>query len=87
VSDEKLVTVLETPDPMELELGRSLLTRAGIPCTVGESGPASYITAVLGSGGFAGVKTLQVFESQHEQALDVLEEAWGKPEPEPEPEG
>jgi hypothetical protein len=85
MSEEKLVTVLETPDPVELELGRSLLTKAGIPCTVGEMGPASYITAVMGSGGFAGVKTLQVRESQHEQALDVLEEAWGPADPGEEP--
>lgn len=76
---EKLVTVLQTPDPVELAMARNLLVDAGIPATVDEGGAASYLTAVLGSA-FSGVKTLQVREQDAERALEVLEQAWGERE-------
>ena len=76
------VVVVETADPMELELARNLLQEDGIPCRV-ESGAASSLLAVTLGAQFAGVHQVLVPADLEERALLLLERAWPEPPPAP----
>jgi len=73
------VIVLETPDPMELAMGRQLLEAAGIPCASRDANAAGAMAVVLGES-FGGVRLLEVPVEFAQSALDVLAAAWGEPD-------
>jgi len=81
MNDEKVVVVLQSADPVELEMARSLLEEAEIPCAVVGGSAAGALTAILGSS-VPGLSELRVPASFEERAHDVLEKAWGDPDEE-----
>ncbi len=74
--DEKVV-VLESADPIEVDLACSLLRGGNIPFEV-EGSNASGLSVFAGSA-FRSMQTVLVREQDGERALALLEEAWGDP--------
>jgi hypothetical protein len=77
--DPETVIVLETPDPMELAMGKQLLEQAGIPCATRDAGSSAPMSALMGQA-FGGVRLLEVPAEHADKALEILEGAWGEQE-------
>jgi hypothetical protein len=74
----RLVTVLSSADPIELELARNLLESAGCPCVVEGGRADSHIESEFGSySRLAGAKQVRVREDDAARAAELLEEAFG----------
>jgi hypothetical protein len=74
----KLVTVLSSADPIEIELARNVLDSAGLPCVVEGGRADAQIEAVVGSySGLAGAKAVRVREDDAGRASELLEQAFG----------
>ena len=74
--DEGFATVFESPDCLELGLAKSLLDEAGIASAVPGGSASALLGTLLGSSG-CGVQCLVVSREQEEQALGILEAAFG----------
>ena len=72
----KLVTVLSSADPIEIELARSLLDSFGLSCVVEGGSASSFMEAQYGSA-FAGTQELRAREDDAVRATALLEEAFG----------
>jgi len=74
----KLVTVLSSADPIEIELARSLLDSFGLPCVVEGGRADSLIECEFGSySRHAGAKEVRVREDDATRAAELLEETFG----------
>jgi len=72
----EFVPLLLPKDNVELELGRGLLEGAGIPVAVGASDQVELLQVLEGSSA-AGLTALLVPVERLDDAVAVLEEAWG----------
>jgi hypothetical protein len=84
MTEEEDVVVLQSMDPVELELARNLLAEAGIPCSVSSGSAGDYLKAVLGTS-IPGPAEVRVPADFVERALEVFDEAWGEQDEEDRP--